>query len=161
MADTYRTLKLDVLAPGQLPSQRFIVIDGDASVPLALRSRPFAVWVRAMAPHSHGTLRLPAGIVESFPFPRFMQFRQAPGGTPQLHFHENLRREAHFAELLDGLSRLEPIELAHEVLSPQSRRVCDLFNSHFLADLSLPELASDLNILDQLIERNLQDYAES
>jgi hypothetical protein len=156
VAEAFRTMKLDVLAPGQLPSQRFMVIEGDVSVPMALRSRPFAVWVRAMAPRMHGTFRLPVGVVESFPFPRFLQFRHSLSGTPQLYLREELHSEGSFAELLDSWSRFEPYEFTRDELSHQNIRLLNLFNALSLKDLELPEYASDLDILDQLIKRNGQ-----
>lgn len=152
-------VELKQLENGEVPAQRLFFIDGDTAVPVFLLSRLFAVWARSLLPSSTSwASRFQVSkTFDAFPFPRAFAVRPAQNGNPP---HLRLSGDGAIYPKLAALARE-----AHQ-LTEAARKYGDneqLLRSHptmrqidalLLQDIELSPDASDLDILENLIERN-------
>jgi hypothetical protein len=152
-------VELTSLEPDEVPAQRLFFIDGDGAVPTFLLSRLFSVWARALLPSSTSwASRFQVSkTFDAFPFPwSFLISPSENGSPPHLHFAE-AAGPRELARIVGdnpgGLANLigkgEPDEYALR-RDPLMREIDALL----LDDIKLPPHASDLDILENLIERN-------
>jgi len=153
-------VELTVLESDEVPAQRLFMIDGDGAVPALLMSRPFAIWARALLP-SATSWSSRFQVSQTFEaFPLTLSFAVSPAedqSPPQLHFSRNGGQLSRLARLLEMEAR--PLaEVAHE--GPRLNRalrpspILQEIDSMLLADFGLGSEASDLDILERLVERN-------
>ncbi|UVK55381.1 hypothetical protein DBIPINDM_001889 [Mesorhizobium sp. AR02] len=155
-------VELSVLEFGEVPAQRLFQIDGDGAVPVFLMSRIFAVWARALLPSSTSwASRFQVSkTFDAFPFPLGLSVRPGEGESPpQLRLSrseprwnamaEQLGDEAPaLAELVEERGRDE-IHLRRHPLMWEIDRL-------LLEEFELSREATDLDILERLVERNRQ-----
>ncbi|MCJ8158593.1 hypothetical protein [Sphingomonas sp. LaA6.9] len=153
-------VEMTALDPNAVPAQRLFFIDGDGAVPAFLLSRLFEVWARALLPSATSwASRFQVGkTFDAFPFPWSFAIRPSENGSPaHLRFSEKNRTGAKLAELV-GRNARHVAEVSEEFGRdkrglrdhPLMREVDMLL----LEDFHLPADASDLDIIELLVERN-------
>lgn len=152
-------VRLNMLEDDEVPAQRLFFVDGNNAVPFFLLSRIFSVWARALLPRatSWASRFQVSKTFDAFPFPSTFQVRPAEGESPpHLRFGEQGPRQTELLQIASeaAVGLLEDIASGqgdHEVRrNPLVRE----FDSILLANIKLRPDASDLDILESLIERN-------
>lgn len=155
-------VELSVLEFDEVPAQRLFQIDGDEAVPLFLMSRVFAVWAWALLPASTSwASRFQVSkTFDAFPFPLGLSVRPSQEESPpQLRLS---RSEAGWRELSnelgEGASALAELieERGRDEISLRRHPLMRRIDRMLLAEFDLSMEASDLDILERLVQRNLQ-----
>jgi hypothetical protein len=150
------------LEPDTVPAQRLFFIDGDGAVPAFLLSRLFEVWARALLPNSTSwASRFQVSkTFDAFPFPWSFSIFPSKGSTPpHLRFSQENRNGVRLAQLIEqdvqGFAELvEKVE--RDELALRHHPLIREIDMLLLEDCNLSPEASDLDILEALIERNLE-----
>ncbi|MDZ5698639.1 hypothetical protein [Chelativorans sp. M5D2P16] len=147
------------IGPNEVPSQRFFFIDGDSSVPALLTSRVFAVWARATMSRSTSWMSRfsVSGTFETFPVPGLFHLQRPSDGPLQLlHGKFNSR----FAKLLATFDRDDFVSgrvMEERGASGHERKpgtLLQAIDEALLAAIELPAVATDLDILERLLDMN-------
>ena len=155
-------VEISALESDEVPAQRLFQIDGDEAVPLFLMSRVFAVWAWALLPASTSwTSRFQVSkTFDAFPFPLGLSVRPAHGESPpQLRL---ARSEGAWRKLADelgsGASSLAELvqDRGRDEIGLRQHPLMRRIDQVLLAEFDLPQKASDLDILERLVRRNLQ-----
>lgn len=153
-------VEMAALEPGSVPAQRLFFIDGDGAVPAFLLSRLFEVWARALLPSSTSwASRFQVSkTFDAFPFPwTFTILSSGNGSPPHLRFSQGNRNGMRLAELVGrdarGLSDLVE-QFGHNRRALRDQPLIRKIDMLLLEDCHLSPDASDLDILELLIERN-------
>lgn len=153
-------VEMSALDRDSVPAQRLFFIDGDGAVPVFLLSRLFEVWARALLPSATSwASRFQVGkTFDAFPFPwSFSIHSPEHGSPPHLRFSERNSTGSRLAKIVGSDAR----KLAEVV--EESGRDARSFRDHplirevdmlLLEDLHLSPDASDLDILELLVEHN-------
>lgn len=153
-------VEMTALDPNAVPAQRLFFIDGDGAVPAFLLSRLFEVWARALLPSatSWASRFQVSKTFDAFPFPWSFAILPAENGSPpHLRFSAKNQTGTKLAELVGRNARrladvMEEFRRDERALHnhPLMREVDMLL----LEDFHLSPDASDLDILEVMIERN-------
>lgn len=153
-------VELTALDPDEVPAQRLFMIDGDGAVPALLMSRPFAVWARALLP-SATSWSSRFQVSQTFEaFPLTLSFAVTPAvsqSPPQLRLSPNGGQLSRLAQELErGLRPLAEVDPKDGPFSRALRGspLLQEIDSVLLADFGLDSEASDLDILERLVDRN-------
>ncbi|RWY68525.1 hypothetical protein EHI46_24190 [Rhizobium leguminosarum] len=149
------------LQAGEIPSQELFVIDGDVSIPLLYRSRVFAVWARATLPKASSWMARfsVTSTFGGFPIPKPFRIIRLDENRTALICDEIPSSVVEAVQKIDrsidrGLAGLAPENWreAHRAANSSSARsaldafICEVYR--------LPEEASDIHILERLLELN-------
>jgi hypothetical protein len=167
MEDGALPIQIAELSVDEVPAQRLFIIDGDASVPVLFGSRLFQVW--ASATLSRSTSWTPRFSVsktfETFPIPpSFVIFHDALSNRAQLRLSLDSIHSANASIHLTGLvSEFEQNSATrdwqissddeHDKTLPAHPMIAEI-DAALLSDIQLPKDASDLDILERLLEMN-------
>lgn len=153
-------VELTVLDPGSVPAQRLFFIDGDSAVPVFLLSRMFEVWARALLPSATSwAARFQVSTTfDAFPFPWSFEVYPPENGNPaHLRFSHRNETGGRLADLVgpDG-NRLVGVtqEFRRDERSLRDHPLMREIDKLLLEDFHLSSEASDLDILEVLVERN-------
>lgn len=153
-------IEMTALAPGSVPAQRLFFIDGDSAVPVFLLSRLFAVWARALLPSATSwAARFQVSTTfDAFPFPWSFEVHPAENGDPaHLRFSGRNGTGDRLADLVGpDASRLVEVtqEFGRDERSLRDHPLMREIDMLLLEDFHLSSDASDLDILELLVERN-------
>ena len=148
------------LEPDEVPAQRLFFIDGDNAVPIFLMSRIFAVWARALLPSSTSwASRFQVSkTFDAFPFSLSFEILPSENGSPpRLQLARNGTAYSKLAELTgDDADQLAKVaqEFGHDEQALRNHPVMRQIDALLLDDIHLSAKSSDLDILENLIERN-------
>ncbi len=149
-----------MLRAEEVPAQRLFFIDGDQAVPCIILSRPFAVWAKALLPASTSwASRFQVSrTFDAFPFPLCFRIeRSSDEEPPQLRFARGHERLKVLGERLSrrfmGNGRNIGAEFSDEMNYGRDEMLEEL-DRILLREMNLPDDASDLDILEALVERN-------
>lgn len=149
-----------LLRPGEAPAQRLFFIDGDEAVPCFVFSRLFAVWARSLLPASTSwASRFQVSrTFDAFPFPLCFRIVRPSDGQPQLRFAKGPQRLEELGhrlryEFMDDGRRPASRGFEDERLGQQIEMIEEL-DEILLGEMKMPLHASDLEILEMLLERN-------
>ncbi|MCA0058506.1 hypothetical protein [Mesorhizobium sp. B261B1A] len=147
----------------EIPAQHIFMIDGDGSVPALLTSRLFKVWAGATMQSSPSwSSRFRLGLTfETFPIPsEFIVFQSDTDAPAQLRVSPNPGRLRKFAPMFRENSN----ELT-QIVDARNRRdvaweghpLMKQIEVALLSTIGLESNATDLDILERLVERNKRD----
>lgn len=145
----------------EVPAQRLFFLDGDGAVPCFLASRAFSVWARTLLPTSTSwASRFQVSkTFDAFPFPLCFEISTGGAGSPpQLHFADSGSKLAELGRLMESemlndarqQQRVEKRTQAMREREPLIREIDRLL----LKEIKLSPEASDLDVLEVLVERN-------
>lgn len=152
--------ELAQLEPGFVPAQRLFLIDGDGAVPTFLVSRLFSVWARALLPSSTSwASRFQVSkTFDGFPFPWCFTIIASDGlSPPHLRFPKNSAEPNRLADLVGEEARdLAQVVYEHGYDEDALRRhpLVRQIDALLLESIGLSPQATDLDILETLVERN-------
>ncbi|MUO42178.1 MULTISPECIES: hypothetical protein [Rhizobium/Agrobacterium group] len=149
-----------LLREGEVPAQRLFFIDGDEAVPCFVFSRLFAVWAKSLLPASTSwASRFQVSrTFDAFPFPLCFRIERPSEGQPQLRFSKGHRRLAELGhrlryEFMDDGRRPATRGVEDERVGQQMELLEEL-DEILLGEMGMPLRASNLDILEALLERN-------
>lgn len=153
-------IELARLDPDSVPAQRLFLIDGDGAVPTFLVSRLFAVWARALLPSSTSWASRfqVTKTFDAFPFP--WSFRVVPTddrSPPHLRFSREGVGPTRLADLVGEEARIladAVYEFEHDEHALRRHPIVRQIDALLLEEMDLTSEATDLDILETLIERN-------
>lgn len=145
----------------EVAAQKFFTIDGDASVPLLFSSRLFHVWARATLTRSPSWLSRFSitRTFETFPLPdQFMVLSDGEGGRASLRASPRSNALSHLLEDFDPDMLRSGRGLSAEGWSAYGAYDRSDFleevEARLLNMIGLPPDATDLDILERLVEMN-------
>lgn len=151
---------MTTLNPNAVPAQRLFFIDGDGAVPVFLLSRLFEVWARALLPSATSwASRFQVGkTFDAFPFPWSFVILPAENGSPaHLRFSQTNQNGTKLTELVErNARRLAEVteEFRQDERALRNHPLMREVDMLLLEDLHLSPDASDLDILELMVERN-------
>jgi hypothetical protein len=164
LEDGLLPVSLAELAVDEVPAQRLFIIDGDGSVPAFFTSRLFSVWARATLSRSTSwSSRFSiTRTFETVPVPPvFMVLHQEADSPSQLRLAPNAGPIGDMVEMLDR----DPRILGDRIRSLRNQEFDGSWVGHpliaeldtaLLSTIGLSGDASDLDILERLLEMNLK-----
>jgi hypothetical protein len=134
------------LEPGEVPAQRFFIIDGDAAVPALLGSRIFAVWAQFTLRRSTSWMSRfsVSQTFETFPIVLPFVIKRTPDGLTYLTVET---RSPPVSDLSRELKEMHRRQSHQSVLQLQAE-----LDNEILSMFDLKENASDLQILERLLQ---------
>lgn len=153
-------VEMTALDPDSVPAQRLFFIDGDGAVPVFLLSRLFEVWARALLPSatSWASRFQVSKTFDAFPFPWSLAIHPPENGSPaHLRFSGRNETGARLAELVGpDIHRLAEMteDTGRHARSLRDHPLMRKIDMLLLEDFHLSPDASDLDILELLVERN-------
>lgn len=157
--DGHLPVQMIELQRGEVPAQRMFIVDGDGSVPVLFTSRLFSVWARATLPATTSwSARFQVGqTFEAFPLSHQFVVYHGSEGQSQLRISDDPGALEQFSDLIrnDAQELSDMLQLRSHSDRPQlNDPLIREIERALLIGIGLGSEASDLDILERLIEMN-------
>jgi hypothetical protein len=152
------------LQDGEIPSQRFFLVNGDGIVPALLTSRIFNIWARATLSQSPSwSARFSLGrTFETFPLPEDVEVTNRRGVVRELRVAQ---RDSNLRHLVNGINAKLRREKSNGIWSDPFRESRSIFDVPLYTEIERALLfsyglkpgVSNLKILQRLVELNSRE----